>query len=218
MERRRALGGHLPERRVRPKAHALPGDGDLPRAARRHRREGGRVDDRRVHAAAAQPAARSRASADGSCRSSPTRPVRSGSTRCSVGTRSTPPTASSTNPSTPTSCSATRSRRRSDPRGGHHRGRRDGELHRRGHRVRHLGRADDPVLHLLLDVRVPSLRRPDLGRRRHARPRVPPGRDGRPHHPARRRSPALRRPQPAASRRPFPNCAPTTPRSRTRWP
>ena len=30
----------------------------------------------------------------------------------------------------------------------------------------------DPVLHLLLDVRLPADRRPDLGRRRHARPRA----------------------------------------------
>ena len=39
---------------------------------------------------------------------------------------------------------------------------------------------DDPVLHLLLDVRLPADRRPDLGARRRARPRLPDGRDRRP--------------------------------------
>ena len=34
------------------------------------------------------------------------------------------------------------------------------------------GRADDPVLHLLFDVRLPAHRRPDLGVRRRARPRA----------------------------------------------
>ena len=42
------------------------------------------------------------------------------------------------------------------------------ELHRRRHELRHPRRADDPVLHLLLDVRLPAHRRPDLGRRRRA--------------------------------------------------
>ena len=49
----------------------------------------------------------------------------------------------------------------------------------------------DPVLHLLLDVRVPADRRPDVGVRRCARPRVPHGRDRRADHP-RRRGPAAR--------------------------
>ena len=53
---------------------------------------------------------------------------------------------------------------RPDPRGGHHRGGLDGSLHRRGHRVRHVGPADGAVLHLLFDVRLPAGRRPDLGR------------------------------------------------------
>ena len=101
----------------------------------------------------------------GSCRSSRTRPAPSASTRSFASTRSTHRTASSTNPSTPISCSATRKHRRSDPRGRHHRGRLHGELHGRGHRLRHLGRAHGPLLHLLLDVRLPSFRRPALGRR-----------------------------------------------------
>ena len=58
---------------------------------------------------------------------------------------------------------------RPDSRGGHHRGRLDVVVHRRRHRLRDARRQHDPVLHLLLDVRLPAHRRPDLGRRRHAR-------------------------------------------------
>ena len=68
----------------------------------------------------------------------------------------------------------------------------DGELHRRRHGLRHPRRADDPVLHLLLDVRVPAGRRPDLGGRRPAGPRLPARRHRRAHHAA-RRGPAARR-------------------------
>ena len=57
---------------------------------------------------------------------------------------------------------------------------------------------DDPVLHLLLDVRVPADRRPGLGRRRLAGPRLPDRRHRRADH-AQRRGPAARgRPQPPA--------------------
>jgi pyruvate dehydrogenase E1 component len=42
---------------------------------------------------------------------------------------------------------------RADSGGRHHRGRFDGVVHRRGHELRHARRADDSVLHLLLDVR-----------------------------------------------------------------
>ena len=77
---------------------------------------------------------------------------------------------------------------RPDPRGGHHRGGRDVELHRRGHRVRAPRRADGAVLHLLFDVRLPAGRRPHLGRGRRARPRLPARRDRRTHDAARRRA------------------------------
>ena len=43
-----------------------------------------------------------------------------------------------------------------DPARGHQRGRFHGVVHRRRHVVRHARRADDPDLHLLLDVRVPA--------------------------------------------------------------
>ena len=66
--------------------------------------------------------------------------------------------------------------------------------------VRHPRRAHDPVLHLLLDVRVPADRRLDLGDGRPARPRLPDRRHRRPHHADRRGAPARRRPLAAAGR------------------
>ncbi len=55
---------------------------------------------------------------------------------------------------------------------------------------------DDPVLHLLLDVRVPAHRRPGLGGRRLPGARVPAGRHRRADHAQRRGPAARRRPQP----------------------
>ena len=83
-------------------------------------------------------------------------------------------------------------------RGGHHRGRIDGQLHRRRHVVRPPGRADGAVLRLLLDVRLPAGRRPDLGRGRRPGPRLPARGDRRSHHAARRGPAAPGRPQPGA--------------------
>ena len=76
---------------------------------------------------------------------------------------------------------------RPDSRRGHHRSRFHGFLHGRGHGLRELRRGHDPVLHLLLDVRLPARGRPDLGIRRLARQRLPVRRHRRPHHPGRRR-------------------------------
>ena len=59
--------------------------------------------------------------------------------------------------------------------------------------VLHPRRAHDPVLHLLLDVRVPAHRRLDLGDGRPARPRLPDRRHRRAHHADRRGPPARRR-------------------------
>ena len=65
---------------------------------------------------------------------------------------------------------------------------------------------DAAVLHLLLDVRLPAGRRPDLGGGRPARARLPDRRHGGPHD-ARRRGPAAPgRVEPPAWRRPIPNC------------
>ena len=66
--------------------------------------------------------------------------------------------------------------------------------------VHHARRAHDPVLHLLLDVRLPAHRRLDLGDGRPARPRLPDRRHRRPDHAHRRGPAARRRPLPAAGR------------------
>ncbi len=72
-----------------------------------------------------------------------------------------------------------------DPRGGHHRGRLDGELHRRRHGVRHPRRADAAVLHVLFDVRLPAGGRPHLAGRRLPDTRLPDGGHRGTHHVAR---------------------------------
>ena len=86
---------------------------------------------------------------------------------------------------------------RPDDRGGDHRGGIDGELHRRRNGLRHPRRADDPDVHLLLDVRLPAHRRPDLGRRRLAGARLHVRRHRRPHHPLGRGTAARGRAQPS---------------------
>ena len=73
-------------------------------------------------------------------------------------------------------------------------------VHRGRHGLRHARRADDPVLHLLFDVRLPADRRPDLGGGRPADARLPAGGDGRPHHAQRRGAAARGRPQPPGGR------------------
>ena len=74
----------------------------------------------------------------------------------------------------------------------------------------HARRQHDPVLHLLLDVRLPADRRPDLGRRRCAGQGLHARRHRRPHDAQRRRPAASGRPQPAERDRPSRPCAPTT--------
>jgi hypothetical protein len=91
-------------------------------------------------------------------------------------------------------------RGRADPARGDQRGRLGRVVHRRRHGVRHARRADDPVLHLLLDVRLPAHRRRLLGRGRPDGPRVRARRHRRAHH-AQRRGPAARRRSLAAARR-----------------
>ena len=106
---------------------------------------------------------------------------------------------------------------RPDPRGGHHRGGLDGELHRRRHHLRHPGRADGAVLHLLFDVRLPAGRRPHLAGRRRPGPGLPARRHRRAHHAARRGPPAPGRPQPGAGLHGAGRARPTTRPSPTRW-
>ena len=94
-----------------------------------------------------------------------------------------------------------------DPPGGHQRGGRAVVVRSpRARAYANHGDPDDPVLHLLLDVRLPARRRPDLGRRRLAHARLPDGRHLRPHDALRRRPPAPGRPQPALAASTVPNC------------
>ena len=85
---------------------------------------------------------------------------------------------------------------RPDPGGRDHRGGLAVVVHRRRHGLRQPRRQHDPVLHLLLDVRLPAGRRPDLGRRRLADPRLPARRHRRPDDARRRGTAAPGRQQP----------------------
>ena len=109
-----------------------------------------------------------------------------------------------------------RGERRPDPRGGHHRGRRDGVASPPRARATRTWRADDPVLHLLFDVRVPARRRPDLvvGDQR-GRGFLLGATAAARRSPARGCSTATARA--SCSRPPCRTAGPTTPRSRTRW-
>ena len=90
-------------------------------------------------------------------------------------------------------------------------------VHRRRHRLRQPRRQHDSVLHLLLDVRVPAGRRPDLGGRRFADPRVPARRHRRPHHAGRRRAAAPGRQQPRDVAVRARTACPTTRPTPTSW-
>ena len=106
---------------------------------------------------------------------------------------------------------------RPDPRGRDHRGGLALVVHRRRHGLRQPRRQHDPVLHLLLDVRVPARRRPDLGRRRLADARLPARRHRRPDD-ARRRGPAAPgRQQPRVLAVLSRTASPTTRPSPTSW-
>ena len=101
---------------------------------------------------------------------------------------------------------------------GHQRGRLDGRVHRGRHVLRDARRADGPDLHLLLDVRLPADRRLDLGGGRPDDARVPHRRDRRPDHADRRGTAARRRPLARCSPRRTPPSCPTTRRTGTRSP
>ena len=94
-----------------------------------------------------------------------------------------------------------RGQRRPTAGGRHHRSGLDGLVHRCRHRLFHARDQHDPVLHLLLDVRLPAHRRPDLGRLRLPGQGLPARRHGRPHHAGRRRLAAPGRAKPAQRQR-----------------
>ena len=196
-ERRQALGGYLPARRARTAAAR----GAAARDVRRRAQGLGRARDlhhdgvrAHPHRARAPPGARQARRADRRRRGAhvrhggpvpPARHLRVGGPALRAGR----PRAGDVLPRGP---------RGPDPPGGHQRGRRDLVVDRRGHRLREPRRAADPVLHLLLDVRLPARRRPRLGRGRLAHARLPARRHVGPHHARGRRAPAPGRAQPPA--------------------
>ncbi len=105
---------------------------------------------------------------------------------------------------------------RPDSRGRDQRSGLDVVVHRRRHRLRDARRQHDPLLHLLFDVRVPADRRSDLGRRRQPDARLPARRHRRPHDAGGRRAAAPGRQQPAARLHGARTSSPTIRRSPTR--
>ena len=103
---------------------------------------------------------------------------------------------------------------RADSRRRHHRGRLDGVVHRGGHVLRDARRADDSVLHLLLDVRPAARRRFVLAGGRHPGEGLPARRHLRPHHAQRRRACNIRTATACCTPAPSRRCWPTTRRSR----
>ena len=204
-ERRKALGGSLPVRNTQDDAaRGAAESGDLRRVQQGHRRAC-RVDDDGVRAAAveaaARPGARQDRRADRSRRSAhvrdggavpPGRHLLARRPAVRAGRHGHAPLLQGVDG-------------RPDSRGRHQRGGLAGVVHRRRHGVLDARRQHDSVLHLLLDVRLPARRRPDLGRRRFALPRLPARRHGRPHNARWRRAAASGRQQPRA-RVPVPNC------------
>ena len=218
MARRRALDGVLPERVVRSKTVVVPG-------RRRSYADMLAGTGEKVQASTTTAftrllrnlLARSRARARASCRSSPTKRARSGIDALFREFKIYAPFGQQYEPVDAGLLLAYQEAR-------------NGQLleegiteagamalvHRGGHRVRHVGPADDPVLHLLFDVRVPAGRRPHLVLRRPARPRLPARRHRRPHDAARARGCSTATATATCSRRRCRTAAPTTPRSRTR--
>ena len=103
-----------------------------------------------------------------SCRSSPTKPAPSAWTRSSPVRHLLQRRPALRTGRRQHAAGLSRGQERADARRRHHRGGGDVVLHRRGHRLCHARHADDSLLHLLLDVRLPADRRSDLGGRGHA--------------------------------------------------
>ena len=104
-----------------------------------------------------------------------------------------------------------RSQGRPDSGRRHHRGRLDGVIHCGGHQLRHARRADDSVLHLLFDVRTATRRRFVLARGRHPGERLFARRHRRPHHAQRRRACNIRTATACCTPAPFRRCLPYDP-------
>ena len=218
LDRRLALDGSLPRRVVRTKRKLeLPGQGGVRGGAGRLRQAGG-VHHHRLHPPAPQPvprpAVRSPRRAD--------HPRRGPHLRHGLavqGVRHLRVAGPDVRARRPRAAAVLQGEPAGpDPRGGHHRGRLDGQLHRRRHELRHPRRADGAVLHLLFDVRLAAGRRPHLAGQRRAGPRAscsaPPPVAPR----CSARASSTRTATASCSRRSTRSPRPTTRRSPTRWP
>ena len=165
-ERREALGGCLPARRAHGRAARDPAAVGLRRPAQGHRRARD-LDDDGLRADPQRRCCATRRSAATSSRSCPTSRARSAWRGCSASSGSSPRSASSTSPRTPTSsCSTGRtSTGQILQEGINEAGAMSSWIAAATAYANH-GVPDDPVLHLLLDVRLPADRRPGLGRGR----------------------------------------------------
>ena len=154
-ERRRALGGPLPSRVDRSRPLPPPAQGGVRRSSCRFGTPGG------VHHHGLRPAAAVAGPRSGHrAAHRPHRVRRSPHLRARIPDQRSAdlrPRGPALHPGGrrpgPPLC---RERHRPGAGGGDQRSRRGGRLHRGGDLLRHLGRADDPLLPLLLDVRLPA--------------------------------------------------------------
>ncbi len=191
LERRRKLGGFVPERRTQHTALTLPGREDV-RAAREGVRPPGGGDDH----GAGPPVQGPRQGQGDRPPHRPDHPGRGADVRPGL---DLPVGEDLQHPGPELHVRRPRAdavvqgvRGRADHAHRHQRGRVGVGVPGGRHVLRDARRAADPVLLLLLDVRVPAHRRPVLGRRGPDGPRLPHRRHRRPHH-ADRRGPAARR-------------------------
>ena len=191
--RGRVLDGPLPVRVVRPRRAPAARRQGL-RGVRRRARASSRSRPPWCSPACCATSSATRRSARSWRPSSPTRPAPSGSSRSSPRRRSTRPTGRTTCRSTPT-CPLNYAESTSGQvlQEGITEAGALADVHRAGHRLRHLGPADGAGLPLLFDVRLPAGGRPGLGARRHARPGHPGRLHGRADHPHGRGAAARRR-------------------------
>ena len=214
-ERRAALGGYLPARRPKSESLADPAALGLRGPAEEHRRARDLDHDGvRAHPqhAAARQADRQARRADRAGREPhlrhgghvpPVRHLQPGRPALPAGGRQPADVLQG-------------GQERPDPAGGHQRAGRHVVVDRGGDLLQHQRHADDPVLHLLLDVRLPARRRSRLGGRRHAGARLPDRRHGRAAPRSTARGCSTRTATATSSRRRSRTASPTTRPSPTR--
>ena len=213
--RRMELGGYLPARRRKAEALPIPRDQRVRAVPQEHRRARD-LDDDGVRADPADAAARQDARQAHRARSCPTSRGRSAWKACSASSDLEPARAALHAGGQGPADVLQGGQARPDPAGRHQRSRRDVRLDGGGDELLDARRADDPVLHLLFDVRLPARRRSRVGGGRHALPRLPARRHRGPHDAERRRAAARGRPLARAVARRFRTAFRTTRRSPTR--